>query len=213
MSGGTSVIVKVVSAGDIEAAKAKFTAQSDVTATTELDKAFGRDGLMAVNETLVAGAATVTTTPNIGDEAAEVNVKSETVYTMLGVKKVDLEKIVQNDIKKQIDQSKQTLLDSGLDKATFRSNEKNDKTAKVSINSVGLAGAKLDAEAIKKQAAGKKKGLVIGSLSDLPGVKDVNISYSPFWVLSTPKKASKISVVIEQPTQIPTDTKKTDAKQ
>jgi hypothetical protein len=61
----------------------------------------------------------ITTVPNVGDEAADVMVTSVTSYTMLGVKTDDLKKLVDVDASKQIDITKQPIVDYGLDKAVF----------------------------------------------------------------------------------------------
>ena len=62
-----------------------------------------------------------------------------------------------------------------------------------------VAGPELDIAAIKKQVAGKKAGEAKDIISLNPGVTEVNVEYSPFWVSSIPKKTDKITVHIEEP--------------
>ncbi|HEY5549792.1 MAG TPA: hypothetical protein VIK37_01145, partial [Candidatus Saccharimonadales bacterium] len=55
----------------------------------------------------------------------------------------------------------------------------------------------IDIDAIKKQVGGKKESEIKSLLGDLPGVKNVEVKMSPFWVSKAPK-ASKITVVQQQ---------------
>ncbi len=64
----------------------------------------------------------------------------------------------------------------------------------MNIQTIAIAGPNLSAEAIKKEIIGKKKGETQSIIQGRPGIRDVEIDYSPFWVFSTPKKANKITV-------------------
>lgn len=68
----------------------------------------------------------------------------------------------------------------------------------LAIETTAMTGAEIDTEAIRHDVVGKKRGEIERTLSELPGVKDVIVDYSPFWVYSTPKSADKITVVVEQ---------------
>jgi hypothetical protein len=69
---------------------------------------------------------------------------------------------------------------------------------KIRVQSTVSSGTQIDQDALKKEIAGKKKGDVQDQISKLPGVQDVTVSYSPFWVYKTPSNPSKITIVIEQ---------------
>lgn len=195
MTGGTSKIVKVVSQADINNAKQKISERANATATEELRKLLEAEELTGLTETLSIGTPAVTSAPNLNEEGSEVTVTSVTVYTMLGVKNDDLKQLVEDDANKRIDKSKQEILDNGLDKAIFKVVEKKPNgEIRVSMQSVVEAGPRLDGEAIKKEVAGKKKGEVQNIIKARPGIIDVEIDYSPFWVYTTPKKISKITV-------------------
>ena len=66
------------------------------------------------------------------------------------------------------------------------------------MQSTVSTGTQIDQDALKKEIAGKKKGDVQDLIGKLPGVKDVNVSYSPFWVYKTPSNPSKITITVEQ---------------
>jgi hypothetical protein len=195
MTGGTSKIVKVVAQADVDNAKQKLTERANATASEELKKLLEADSLLGITESLNIGTPTITSSPKVGEEATEVTVTSATTYTMLGVKEDELKQFVEDDVNKRIDRSKQDILDNGLDKAIFKVVEKKPNgELRVNMQTVAVAGPELDAEAIKKEIAGKKKGETQSIIQSRPGIRDVEIKYSPFWVYSTPKKISKITI-------------------
>ncbi len=199
MTGGTSQIVKVVNQSDIDAAKQQILDKNRDTAKSELTKQFQSGDVQPVLETFSNGTPTITSSANAGDTADSVTVTSKINYTMLGVKKDDLKKIIEANVKKQIDTNKQPIQDYGLDKLSFQQKDGSttDK-AKLVLQTQAVAGVKLDMDALKKQVAGKKKGDVQQILGGQTGVTDVQVNYSPFWVSSTPKKTSHITIVLQQ---------------
>jgi len=56
---------------------------------------------------------------------------------------------------------------------------------------------RIDADAIKKNSAGKKELELKTAILSTPGVDKLTVSFWPFWVQSVPKKLSHISVVVE----------------
>jgi len=55
--------------------------------------------------------------------------------------------------------------------------------------------------AIEGAFAGKKANAAKELIKQNPGVTDVDVKYSPFWVSAIPSKPSKITVIIEKPTK------------
>jgi hypothetical protein len=120
-------------------------------------------------------------------------------FSELGVKSDDLKQIVEANAKKQIDSSKQVIQDNGLSKAVIRTTD--NKTAdgvKFQLQTLVVAGPQLDTDGIKKEVAGKKKGDTQSIIQSRPGIKDVSVKYSPFWVSKTPKNTKHITIVFEQ---------------
>jgi len=151
-------------------------------------------GLYAITSTFMAGTPTTTTSSNVGDQATTVTVTQATTYTMFGVQESDLKTLVDNDVKGQIDPSKQTILSEGLDNASFHVVSTTATTAQISMSTTATAGPDLQAATIKKQIAGQKSGGVTTMLTSDPGVTDVKVKLSPFWVTTVPSNASKVTV-------------------
>lgn len=199
MTGGTSNIVKVISQTDVDTAKQRLNDKSKSAAIDELKKNFSKDNLKGINETLGGTVQQITVSPNVGDEASEVTVTQVVTYTMLGVREDDLKKLIENDVKNDIDTKKQAVTDAGLDQAVIKLESKKSETEQmISIQTIVTAGTKIDQDALKKQIAGKKKGDVQQIILSYPGVKDVDVSYSPFWVYKTPKRTSRITINFEK---------------
>jgi hypothetical protein len=199
MTGGTNKNVTVVSDQDVANAKQKLNDKSKDSATTELKKLLSDAGQFVLPDSFTKADPVITPTPAVGSESADVTVSSVTTYTLMGVKREDLKSLVVAAAKKQFDATKQSVNDDGLDKAIFRAGDKKSPTEQAfSVQSTVSTGAAIDQDAIKKEIAGKKKGDVQQILGNRPGVKEVSVKYSPFWVYTTPSKPSKITLVFEQ---------------
>ncbi|MGH7241694.1 MAG: hypothetical protein ACREGB_05350, partial [Candidatus Saccharimonadales bacterium] len=130
--------------------------------------------------------------------ASTVSVSQTTTYTMFGVNESDLKALVDNDVKGKIDSSKQSILDEGLSRAAFKVNSASATGAQLAISTVATAGPDLHADTLKAQLAGMKSGEVKDTLKADPGVSDVQVHLSPFWVTSVPKKASKVTITFQK---------------
>ena len=118
---------------------------------------------------------------------------------MYGVKKGDLQKVVEANVKSQIDTSKQSILNDGLARATYNVETNTPTSAQVTMTTTATVGPDLDIDSIKQNAMGKKSGEVKSDLESQPGVKSVTVKLSPFWVSSVPNKDKKITVIIAKP--------------
>ncbi|MEK7594465.1 MAG: hypothetical protein AAB436_02400 [Patescibacteria group bacterium] len=199
ITGGTDSIVQSVNQNDINSAKAKI-----VVNDAEIKKIL-TDQLKAakyypIEATYTASTPVTTTSAKVGDAANTVTVNEAVTYTMFGVKKEDLNTLLNNDIKGQIDTEKQSILDNGLSSATFNVTTLTATGGQITMTTSATAGPDLDVNTIREQAAGKKAGAIKEQLSGNPDVKSVNVKFSPFWVSTAPKKTERIIVDIAKPT-------------
>ncbi len=199
MTGGTDSIKKIVTQADIDSAKQKITEQDTKPIVQELKSALIGRELFALDVTFGVGAPETKLSAEANTEAEVVTVTQTINYSMMGVKQEDLEKVVASDAEKKIDTKKQAISSYGLDDAFFSVQGLIPDGASVSMQTTAIAGAELKVDAIKKQVAGKKAGDAKEIISANPGVTDVAVSYSPFWVGSIPKKTDKITIIIEEP--------------
>jgi Holliday junction resolvase len=200
MSGGTDLVVKVVQQTDIDNAAQKIAANDNDAIEFELQEALRKDGLYAMRDTFKAGdKPEVTTDVAVGAEAEQVIVTQKTTYTMLGVDQDDLKKLITEQIKNKIDKKTQVVLDYGIDDAEFEALDQQPTATRVSMRVTTVVGSDLDLNELKQKVAGKKASAAQEALKAYPGVTEVEVKYSPFWVSSIPKKTSKITLTVEKP--------------
>jgi hypothetical protein len=199
MAGGTDNIAKIVLQADIDSAKQKLSSADTEGIKQELKTGLTNKGLFAVDATFNTADPQVKTSVNAGDTADNVTVTQTTDYTMLGAEQSDLQKIVQASVKDKIDTTKQKILDYGLDGATVGLQSRNSDGVSVTYQTNVVVGSELNVGSIKTQVAGKKSGEAKDLIKQYPGVTDVEVEYSPFWVSSIPKKTGKITVEVQKP--------------
>ena len=199
-SGGTDNIVQSVNQNDINSAKNKIQAASDSDMKKALKSDLAKDNYYAIEATYSSGTPAVTTSANVGEVADNVTITETITYTMFGVHKGDLETVINNGIKDQIDTSQQSVLDDGLSTAVFNVNDQNPTSAKLTMSTTASVGPDLDVASIRQNAKGKKAAAIKSDLETNPDVKSVDVKLSPFWVSTVPNKDSRITVVIAKPT-------------
>lgn len=198
-TGGTDVIIKVVSQADIDSAKQKIDSQNTDAVKAELQDGLKAKGLYPVAGTFTASAPEVSSSAQVGDEASTVTVTHKVMYTMLGTKEGDLKKLIADRANEEIDPQKQSILDYGLTEAVFKLQNQQATNTLSTLEVTIVAGSDLDTAEIKKQIAGKKANDAKKIIGEYPGVTEVIVDYSPFWVSSIPKKTSKITITVEVP--------------
>lgn len=196
LAGGTDNITKIVQQSDIDGATAKMTSSDTDSVKQQLASNLQSKGLQPVSSTFLAGTPQVTTSAQAGAAADNVTVTAVTTYTMLGVKKSDLQTLVRSNVDGQLDKGKQVILDDGVANASFtQANPGTITGASVAMSAKSQAGPQIDTTALKSQLSGKKSGDVKSLIKQTPGVTDVDVKYSPFWVGSVPK-ANKVTITI-----------------
>lgn len=199
MTGGTSQIVKVVSQADIDSAKQKINSQDASSVKQELTEALIAKNLYVVDATFTPSPAETTESAKVGDETPTVTVTQKTTYTLLGTEQRHLKKLIDNDVKSKIDTKKQAIIDYGLDDAVFKLQSQQNTRTLTLLDAAVIAGSDLNISDIKKQVAGKKANDAKDIIGKNPGVTEVSVRYSPFWVSSIPGNTSKITITVEKP--------------
>lgn len=195
--GGTDNIVKIVSQSDIDGATKQITTSDSGSVKQQLVSNIESQGLMPITSTFATGTPQVTTSAKAGDQADNVTVTAVTTYTMFAVKKSDIQQLVEANVKPQLDKGKQVILDNGVANADFTPTSPTTGTSvNVAMHVKSEVGPHIDTASLKTTLAGKKAGDVKSYLKQTPGVTDVDVHFSPFWVNTVPGKASKVTVQI-----------------
>ncbi|MGB4966788.1 MAG: hypothetical protein WBO35_01150 [Candidatus Saccharimonadales bacterium] len=194
-AGGTDEVIKVITQADIDGAKSKIATQDATTVKESLVEGLQAKEVKALPSTFLAGEPQISSSAQPGDKADTVTVNAVVTYTMLGANESDLRDIIVANVKTKIDPEQQKIIDDGLAKASFSQESPATSTAAVvSMKATSQAGPEIDTAELKKQVAGKKAGQVKEELSQIPGVSKVEVTYSPFWVMTVPKNTEKIDI-------------------
>lgn len=196
-SGGTDNTVTILSQADVDKVKQEITS----TASDEFLKAFQKnldsDGLYVFASTMKLSDSVITAVPAVGEQTTTSNVTAKITYTVLTVKKDDLKKFLEDSLNSQIKDISQRLSGDVLKDANILVQNQNGADATLNIGIDTTAVPVIDVKAIKNQAKGQKAGNIRSTLSVLPGVKDVQVKVSPFWVSKVPNKDGKIRVLVQ----------------
>ncbi len=198
IAGGTDEITKVLAQSDIDSAKEKINTKDTTAVKTDLETTLQAKGLQSVASTFLAGDQQVTTSAKVGDKVDSVKVTATVPYTMLGIKKDDLKKLVLANVDNEIDTKKQKITDDGIAKAKFsQQNPGSAANAVVAVKVRTTAGPELNIAELKKQVVGLKAGDIKALIEDSPGITEVQVAYSPVWVTKAPKDTNKITVIVD----------------
>jgi hypothetical protein len=104
-------------------------------------------------------------------------------------------------VDKKVDKKKEKLSDADVLKdliITVQNQQPSSPNATLSISKDTTAVPIIDESAVKDQLKGKKENQIKDYLNSYPGVKNVEVKFSPFWVSSAPGKTGKIKIVEQQ---------------
>lgn len=194
MGGGTSNVVTVVSASDCENAKNGLLNGKTDAYKSELSSQLQAAGYTPLPDTFNLTPGKVSCSPDVGAEANEATATVTFKATMAGVNTAGLTELLQSEAAKNIKDT-QSVLDVGIKSASYAikgTAENGDIT--VEVKTEVQAGVKQDPDAIAASIAGQKRGETKNTLEALPGVTEVNVEYSPFWVSKTPKNTKHITI-------------------
>lgn len=198
MSDGTSKLVSSISQDDIDKVKSTLEKGSTDKDKEQLASQLRTEGYYPLTETFVATFEAPVATPAVGEEATEGTVTINATYTMLAVKESELLNVVKKVQESKITTATQKVYDNGLSKAKVGQLErKSPNESKLVFTSTATIGPFIDATTVAKEVKGKSAGETKSIIGKRPGITDVEIEYSPFWVFKTPNRLNKINIVID----------------
>jgi len=198
-SGGTDNVVTILTQQDVDGAKQKLTSgTSGDQFSKDLIKKLESQGEYVFSTTLKAGDANITANPAVGQPASTANVSIKVTYTVLTVKKSDLSQAIEDKLASQINKSKQKLNGNFLNDANIEVQNQTNGGATLAIHEDTTAVPIINVASVKKQVEGKKTGDIKAAIGAWPGVKEVDVKLSPFWVSKAPGKDSKIKVILQE---------------
>ncbi len=198
MSGGTSEIKKLVTATDISQAKQTLIGKTDKSIKSELAAQFD-DTFIVIDDSFASSNTDPVSSVAAGQEANEASISAEFTYTLIGMSKPVLEELIKKDLSSQIDTNALTILDSGINDTELTLDKKvSAKKFDMTARTDGFVGPEINTDELAKEITGKRYSEVIEIIKSKPGVKDVKVDLSPFWVASLPG-TDKTTITIEVP--------------
>jgi hypothetical protein len=195
-AGGTSEIVKVVSADDVERAKGDLLGKSTDEEKKALAKSF-TNGEIVVDGSFTVSRGDATSSPAVGQEApnGKATLTVPTTYTIQAIPKADLDSYLKSYLNAKLDSpDTQKVYSTGINEATVGNYRQEGDTMLATVNATGSIGPKIDEAAVKDQVEGKRYGEVQQSLEAIDGIQEVDVQFSYFWVRTVPNNPNKISI-------------------
>jgi hypothetical protein len=197
-TGGSKETVKIVQQSDVDLAVEKLKNQVETDKIAEDLAAQLGNNTTAIPDSFSVSFGAPRSDPAVGETPASgkrPSVSIEITYTLMGIKNDDLDGLLNAAIKAATaDEPDQKIYDNGRAAVKFRNFQTiSDEMSKVSLSTTGRVGPKLDEKQIKDMATGKRSGEIRQALTKIPGINDVQVKFTPFWVSQAPA-ADKLTV-------------------
>jgi len=195
MTGGTTKMIKIVVAADVQKAAEQLATQEDPTIKAALKSAFGKD-VKVIDTSYAVAKSDPVSAPAVGQEATgKAKLTTELTYSMVGVAESDLTKYLDAAVKEEIsDQPNQRVYDNGTKAANFTDFANDGTTMKARLVANGKVGPQINDDEIKEKVKGKQYGDIQADISTIQGVDDVDTKFWPFWVRTVPTDTKRITI-------------------
>lgn len=198
MSGGSKRQIKVVSANDVQKATDQLAQQSSDTIKKQLTDDFNAD-YVVIDQTFKIDRGSPQASPAVDQEVAngsKAKLTASITYSLSGVDKKDANSFLDDYFKDQLKGTNdQRVYDNGAKKVTFTNVAPSGNGFSANVVATAKIGPKIDDDAIKNAAKGKRYGDIQSNIETIQGVDNVDIKFWPFWVSSAPNDIKKISIV------------------
>lgn len=186
-TGGSKKTVKVVQQSDIDAAVDKIKNQIDSDSAKKDLQSQMADSTIVISDSFTVNQGDAKPNPNVGEEVnGQASVSAEITYTLVGVDRDDLSKVLNASLKSSLDNSNQKIYSNGVKNAELTGFKATREGYTVTAKATGYVGPIIDEDKVKSESSGKKAEEIKAQLKQTFGVDDVQVQMSPFWVSSAP---------------------------
>jgi len=197
MSGGAHHQITTVSADDVQKATAQLAQQSSDDIKKQLTSQFSKD-YYVVDQSFKIDQGTPQSSPAVDQEVpagTKPKLTTTATYSLSGIVKSDINSFLTDYFNKQlVNSNAQRVYDNGVAGVSFSDVAATDSGFTANLVATAKVGPKIDDNAIKNQAKGKRFGDIQSSIESIQGVDNVDVKFSPFWVNSAPSDTSRINV-------------------
>lgn len=196
-SGGTDKTITVLQQSDIDTVSDKILSSSDSDAArAALKKQFGSDYIV-LDSSFKSDQAAVKASPAVGEEVASGNatLAGSIVFSMSAVSTGEMGKFLTAYFEQSIDgKTSQKIYDNGVKAVSFTNVNATSGGFSANVTTNGKIGPKIDENALREYAKGKRFGEIQSYAQTISGVEGVKVDFSPFWVTAAPNDAKRITV-------------------
>jgi len=196
ITGGSKKTVKVVSNSDAQKAMDQLEQEDTDTMKNDLKAKFNST-FVVLDQTFKTDDGNPQVTPAVGQEvpSGTATLTTTVTYSLSAVEKADASTFLDDYFKDQIKGlSDRRIYDNGADKISFTDITAADKGFTANLVATAKIGPKIEDQAVKDQAKGKRYGEIQSSIEAIQGVDNVDIKFWPFWVSTAPNDTKKIKV-------------------
>lgn len=196
-TGGTDKTITVLQQSDIDTVSDKILSSSDSDAArAALKKQFGSDYIV-LDSSFKSDQSAVKASPAVGEEVASGNatLAGSVVFSMSAVSTGEMEKFLTAYFEQSIDgKTSQKIYDNGVKAVSFTNVNATAGGFSANITTNGKIGPKIDENALREYAKGKRFGEIQSYAQTISGIEGVKVDFSPFWVTSAPNDVKRITV-------------------
>lgn len=186
MSGGTSEEVKVVAQSDINKARNRLEDADRSNVLDELKNQVEED-VITIDETFSVELDDISSQPKAGDEATSATLTANASFNILTIPRETLLKAVEDFQQAALEGGDQRIYENGMDNLVFSVLEQEGSKTEIRLSTNGYIGPELDPAQLAEAVSGQRYSQVVETLKSRPGVIDVEVEFSPFWVFSAPR--------------------------
>jgi hypothetical protein len=196
ITGGSKRTITVVSKADVQKAADQAAGQNNDAVKKQLAGKFGSDAV-GIDQTFGIDQAELKSNPVVDAEAPDgkAQLSGSLAFTMLGVEKSEAGRFLDAHFAKQLEgKNDQRVYDNGASKISFVDVVNEGGKYAGTLVATAKIGPKIEDKTVKSEARGKRYGDVQSNLGRIPGVENVDIKFSPFWVRTVPNDEKRISI-------------------
>lgn len=195
-SGGISKTVKVVSSQDISDARIDLTNQLTGQAQEDLSKK--TTGAVSLENSIEKNITSFSTNKKVSDEADNFEAKATIKIRMLAYIVGDLENLITNRIKSELNQNQDFVLNKDNLEVAAKDINLNETKANLHIKAEGKKVAKIDQTTLEKKLLGQSFVQANKILEDLQQFNTAKIIASPsWWFARIPNRSKSLDLQIK----------------
>jgi hypothetical protein len=193
LTGGSGELVQVVGESDMNHARQH--AQNAARARTEEEiKQELQSGWLLIDESWSGDIISFETPVHVTDKASDIPYKAQVRVKVMGYEKVELEERLKRTVDSQLDQEFMLFPGPISFAKTVESIDWDKGEGVMNVRVTHTTIPRLSVPALRDKLAGRSQDEAMQYLRGLPGVQNVDIKLTPFWVTRLPRISQRISV-------------------